>query len=194
MLLQILYNRLDIEWSINLDQMKLPIFLTLAFAASFTTAADLTGTWKSEFDSQIGMQKYTYTFKQYGTNLTGKAHSEINDQKRDTELKEGRVVGNDVSFVENLNFQDNNIRITYTGKLTTNADEIKFTRQVGDFATEEIIAKREPAKSADAATASPEPGARRPGGQPIVLGPDDKPAFPHAPEGFDKAREGIAHG
>ena len=29
---------------------------------------------------------------------------------------------------------------------------------------------------------------------PIVLGPDDKPAFPAAPEGFDKPREGIPHG
>jgi enterochelin esterase-like enzyme len=26
------------------------------------------------------------------------------------------------------------------------------------------------------------------------LKPDDKPAFPNAPEGFDKAREGITHG
>lgn len=30
--------------------------------------------------------------------------------------------------------------------------------------------------------------------QAIVLGPDDKPAFPAAPEGFDKRRDGIAHG
>jgi enterochelin esterase-like enzyme len=30
--------------------------------------------------------------------------------------------------------------------------------------------------------------------QPIVLGPDDKPAFAAAPEGFDKIRENIAHG
>lgn len=29
---------------------------------------------------------------------------------------------------------------------------------------------------------------------PIVLGPDDKPAFPHAPTGFDQERQGIAHG
>jgi enterochelin esterase-like enzyme len=27
-----------------------------------------------------------------------------------------------------------------------------------------------------------------------VLGPDDKPAFPPPPDGFDKARDGIAHG
>ncbi len=30
--------------------------------------------------------------------------------------------------------------------------------------------------------------------RPIVLGPDDKAAFPAAPEGFDKPRDGIPHG
>src|SRR4051794_4166711 len=30
--------------------------------------------------------------------------------------------------------------------------------------------------------------------RPIVLGAEDKPAFPAAPAGFDKAREGIPHG
>ena len=49
--------------------------------------------------------------------------------------------GDKVSFVEMLNFQDNEIRITYTGKISGN--EIKFTRKVGDFATEDIVAKRE---------------------------------------------------
>ena len=35
---------------------------------------------------------------------------------------------------------------------------------------------------------------RRGFGGPIELQPDDKPAFPSPPEGFDKARESIAHG
>jgi hypothetical protein len=39
-----------------------------------------------------------------------------------------------------LNFQGNDLRITYTGKI--NGDEIKFTRKVADFATEELTAKR----------------------------------------------------
>jgi enterochelin esterase-like enzyme len=168
------------------------LLLTLAALPSFVGAADITGTWKSEFDSQIGVQKYTFTFKQDGTNLTGKASSEVNDQKREAELKEGKVAGDAVSFVEMLNFQDNEIRIAYTGKLSTNANEIKFTREVGDFAREEIVAKREPAAASD--TKSPEPQTGRREGQPIVLGPDDKPAFPHAPEGYDKRREDIAHG
>jgi len=156
-------------------------------------ASDLSGTWKSEFDSQIGIQKYTYTLKQDGTNLTGKAASEINDQKREADLKEGKVSSETVSFVEMLNFQDNEIRITYTGKLTTNANEIKFTREVGDIAKEDIVLKRETPVAA--AAGNPEPNtARRRGQQPIVLAEDDKPAFPHAPAGFDKMREGIAHG
>ena len=181
--------------------MKTPIlFLSLAALPLSLLAADVTGTWKSEFDSQIGLQKYTYTFKQDGTNLSGKANSEIGDQKREAELKEGKVDGDAVSFVEMLNFQDNEIRITYTGKISpTNENEIKFKRAVGDFGTEDIVAKREKAVAAE--PANPEaPGARggRPGrggfGGPIKLGPDDKEAFPKAPAGFDQAREGIEHG
>jgi hypothetical protein len=93
--------------------MKNPIFLlTLAALPCVGFAADVTGTWKSEFDSQIGRQKYTYTLKQDGTNLTGKANSEVNDQKREAELKEGKVDGNKISFVEMLNFQGDDIRIS----------------------------------------------------------------------------------
>ena len=123
--------------------MRTPILLlTFAILPLAALAADFTGTWKSEFDSQIGFQKYTFTFKQDGTNLTGKANSDINDRKREAELKVGKVDGDTISFVELLNFQGNEIRITYTGKLSANGNEIKFTRTVGDFAREEIVAKR----------------------------------------------------
>src|SRR5580765_1494460 len=94
-------------------------------------AADVTGIWKSEFDSQIGNQKYTFTFKQEGTKLTGKANSEVGDRKREVELKEGKVDGDTISFVEMLNFQGNEIRISYAGKLSADGNEIKFKREVG---------------------------------------------------------------
>ncbi len=112
--------------------------------AAKTPAADVTGTWKSDFDSQIGHQKYTFTLKQDGATLTGKAKSEIGDRTREAELKEGKVDGGTISFVEMLSFQDNEIRITYTGKLSADGNEIKFTREVGEFAKEEIVAKRVP--------------------------------------------------
>jgi enterochelin esterase-like enzyme len=154
-------------------------------------AAEIDGQWSAEFDTQIGVQKYVFNFQTDGEKLTGKATSEIDGQKRETELKDGSITGETVKFVELLDFQGNELRIQYTGKVSTN--EIAFTREVGDFATEEFKATR----VASAATDAPQVEApRRRGGfnRPIVLGPDDKPAFDDPPAGFDVKRSGIPHG
>jgi alpha-L-arabinofuranosidase len=113
-------------------------------AGAKSAANGISGIWKTDFDSQIGHQYYTFTFQQDGAKLTGKANAEAGDRKREAELKEGKVDGGAVSFVELLTIQDNEIRITYTGKLSANGNEIKFTREVGEFAKAEIVAKREP--------------------------------------------------
>jgi hypothetical protein len=110
---------------------------------SLASAADATGKWKSEFDSPIGHLKYVYDLKSDGDKLTGKAIRELEGRKTETEIKEGKVSGNEVSFVEPLKFNEQDVRIEYKGKLV--GDEIKFTRKVGDFATMEIVAKREKA-------------------------------------------------
>jgi alpha-N-arabinofuranosidase len=112
------------------------------------TTGDISGVWKSDFDSQIGHQNYTFTFKQDGSKLTGKANSEAGDRKREAELKEGKVEGDKVSFVEMLSLQDNEIRISYEGKLSADGNEIKFTREVGNFSKTEIVARREQASPA----------------------------------------------
>jgi hypothetical protein len=101
------------------------------------TAADITGKWTASFDTQIGQQNYTYEFVVKDGVLTGKAKSDNGE----TALQNGKVQGDTVTFVENLTFQGMDIRIEYTGKITS-ADEIKFTRQVADFATEQLVAKR----------------------------------------------------
>ncbi|HMJ64118.1 MAG TPA: alpha/beta hydrolase-fold protein [Candidatus Binatia bacterium] len=171
----------------------LSTLLTLVILPCLGFGADVTGTWKSEFDSQIGLQKYTFTLKQEGTKLTGKANSEVGDRKRETELKDGKVDGDRISFVEMLNFEGNDIRISYTG--TISSSELKLTREVGTFAKEEIVARRGDAGTSPIAAVGQQGRGRRGGfGGPITLGPDDKPAFASPPEGFDKAREGIAHG
>jgi hypothetical protein len=104
------------------------------------SAAGVDGKWKAEFDTQVGMQKYTFTFKVEGEKLTGKASFERMEQKGEAELLEGKVSGSDISFVEKLSFDGNDIRIEYKGKI--NGDDISFTRKVGDFATEQFVAKR----------------------------------------------------
>jgi len=108
--------------------------------ASTVAATNISGEWRAEFDTQIGMQKYVYTLHVDGDKMTGKANAEVNGEKRETELKEGKLDGDTVTFVENLKFGDNDLRIEYTGKI--HGDEISFKRKVGDFATEEFVAKR----------------------------------------------------
>jgi enterochelin esterase-like enzyme len=187
--------------------------LTLLALAAFSLPAlaeDVSGTWKAEFDTVRGLQKYTFMLKQDGATLTGKATAELDGQTREVELQEMKVEGDTVSFVELLDLQGNELRITYSGKISD--DEIKFTRQVGDFSTLEAVAKRETATSDDqpaAAQTQPdnaedagEPGRRGQGrrggrggfGGPIELGPDDKPAYDDPPQGFDQPRDDIEHG
>lgn len=99
-------------------------------------AADITGTWTASFDTQVGVQNYTYTFKVEGNKLTGTAKSDNGT----VQITEGTVNGDDVAFVENLEYQGMPLRIVYKGKVS--GDEIKFTRVVLDMFTEELVAKR----------------------------------------------------
>lgn len=108
--------------------------LVLAVSAM---AGDINGKWKAKFDTQIGEQHYVYQFKAEGEKLTGTATNDMGS----TEIKDGTIKGDDVYFVENLDFNGNTLRIEYTGKLK--GDEIQFTRKVADFATEDLVAKRE---------------------------------------------------
>jgi enterochelin esterase-like enzyme len=158
-------------------------------------AANVAGEWKAEFETQIGVQKYTYTLQQDGDKVTGKANSDIAGEKREVELKEGKLEGDTITFVEIFDFQGNQVRIEYKGKIA--GEEIKFTRNVGDFATEQFAARRAAAAAAAPAEGTARPSAR-PGapnfGPPVALGPEDKAAFPPAPAGFDTQREGIERG
>jgi hypothetical protein len=114
--------------------------LALAWLGS-ARAADIAGKWKSEFDSQVGQQKYLFEFKGAGDTITGKATGERQDNKSEVELKEIKVTKDEVSFVEMLKIQDQEIRVEYKGKFTSD-DELKLSRKVGDFATYDIVAKR----------------------------------------------------
>ncbi|MFO1476372.1 MAG: hypothetical protein U1F98_06945 [Verrucomicrobiota bacterium] len=129
----------------------LPLF---AFAAWSAVAADsVAGKWRGQFDSQIGLQKYTYNFKVDGDKLTGTATGERDMGTNEVQILDGKIGTNGITFVEPLKFDDNEIRIEYTGTLS--GDELKLHRKVGDFAEEDFVAKRvkdeaktEPAKPA----------------------------------------------
>lgn len=180
-------------------RMNLPVLALCGLLAGTTArAGDLSGQWRAEFDTQVGQQEYLFTFQVNEGKVAGKATAELGGQKREVEFKEAKLAGDTLTFVEMFKFQDNEVRIDYTGKVSNK--EIQFTRKVGDFATEEFGAKRVEAGAVAsagttnaAATNRPPRGPGRFGG-PIVLGPDDKPAFPDPPAGFDARRDDIAHG
>jgi enterochelin esterase-like enzyme len=188
-------------------EMKTQITLLMLTALPlWTFAADVTGTWKASFDTQRGAQEYTFTLKQDGATVTGKASVDNNGEKREVDLKDGKMTDDTVSFVEPLSIQGNEINITFTGKVADN--EIKFTRSVGDFGSSEATAKRDGAAApVQVAAAQPPPanpgaagaragrGGRGGMGGGVTLSPEDnKEAFPKAPDGFDRPRDGIEKG
>ena len=118
----------------------------LAFVATAQAQDNVTGKWQGQFDSQIGVQKYTYEFKVDGTNVTGKAFGITENGTNNSAITDGKIKQDTITFVEPLKFGDNDIRIEYTGKVA--GDEIKLHRKVGDFAEEDLVVKR--VKASDA--------------------------------------------
>jgi hypothetical protein len=110
--------------------------MTAAMAMAIVAfGAEISGTWTASFETQVGTQTYTYTFKVEGNKLTGTAKSNLGEATIDM----GTVSGDDVTFVEHLNYQGMQLDIPYKGKISGN--EIMFTRTIMDTA-EQLVAKR----------------------------------------------------
>jgi hypothetical protein len=116
---------------------NLAILAVLALLSVTTAfAADVTGTWTASFETQVGVQNYTYTFKVDGGKLTGTAKSNLGEGS----ITGGTVNGDDISFTENLDYQGMQLQIAYKGKIS--GDEIKFSRTVVEGINEDFVAKR----------------------------------------------------
>ena len=166
----------------------------VGWVVSTTQAADIAGQWRAEFDSQIGQQKYLFNFQMNEGKLSAKATAEARGEKREVEFKDPKLEGDTLTFVEMRKIQDNEVRIEYAGKVTDK--EIKFTRKVGDFGSQEFVAQRAGAVATPVTPGAGDRPRRGSGGfgGPIELKPDDKPAFDDPPVGFDKKRDDIPHG
>jgi len=120
-------------WRITLTSV-----VAIVALAALVRAADPSGRWTATFTTEVGEQQYTFEFKVKGSTLTGTAKSNLIGE---SELLEGKVDGDKISFVENADFQGMPLKITYSGTMTS-ADEIAFTRNVADLANEKLVAKR----------------------------------------------------
>jgi lysophospholipase L1-like esterase len=114
-------------------------FLSFALAAIFfllpALGADISDKWTATINTMAGEMNYTYEFKVEGEKLAGKAVSNLGS----ADLTEGRVNGDEISFVEIMKTQGTGLKFVYKGKIA--GDEIRFSRSVFD-ATEEFVAIR----------------------------------------------------
>jgi len=96
--------------------------LLLALAACIW-AADVTGKWVAQVPGRQGTVENTFTFKVDGTKLTGTLSTPMGE----SEISEGKVSGDEISFVIVRKFGENEMKILWKGKVS--GDEIRFTRQ-----------------------------------------------------------------
>jgi hypothetical protein len=88
-------------------------------------AADVTGKWVMQMPSrQGGTSETTFEFKAEGTALTGTMASAPGEP---TAISEGKVDGDNISFVVVRKRNDMEIKTVWKGKVS--GDEIKFTRE-----------------------------------------------------------------
>src|SRR5262249_44796808 len=103
--------------------------LLIALLGTFSVAAwaaDATGKWTAQVPGRGGnTTEQTFTLKADGAKLTGTL---AGGQGGEVQITDGKVSGDDISFVVMRNFNGNDIKIVFKGKVS--ATEIKFTRTI----------------------------------------------------------------
>ena len=110
----------------------------LLICAGAVLAADATGTWKASIETPNGTIEATFALKVDGAKLTGTVTS---GQMGESQISEGKVDGDSISFSVVREFNGNEFRINYKGKVSES--EIKFTGEIpGMDQTFEFSAKK----------------------------------------------------
>ena len=110
--------------------------LFLALGSVSALAADFNGKWTGDVETPRGTQTLTFDFKVDGSALTGT----VTTPRGTTDISNGKVDGDNISFDQVMNFNGNEFKITYTGK--ADGETIKFTRQMGEMGSTAFVVKR----------------------------------------------------
>jgi hypothetical protein len=105
------------------NRMLLAGALMLLIVTAPALAADVAGTWVAESEGMQGAMKTTFTFKVDGSTLTGT----VSGRGGDSGISEGKINGDEISFVVVRSLGENEIKTLYKGKVSGN--EIRFTRE-----------------------------------------------------------------
>ena len=120
--------------------MKLRLALLSCLVAVVAFAADVTGKWTYEMQGRNGPMTATMNLKADGAKLTGT----VSGRGGDTEIQDGKVDGNNVSFTVTRETPNGKFTTKYSG--TVSGDEIKFKIETeggqGKGGPREVTAKR----------------------------------------------------
>lgn len=100
------------------------LILTALFTLA-AAAADVSGTWKATAEGPNGTMERTFVFKVDGAKLSGETTSNVVGKSA---IDDGKVDGDNVLFNITVKFQDNEMKVSYKGKIT--GTNIKFTAEV----------------------------------------------------------------
>ena len=118
------------------------LLVSLILSAVMACAADVAGTWKGTAEGPQGALERTFVFKVDGSKLTGETTSEMLGK---SEIKDGKVDGDNISFTITANIQGNELKLSYKGKVTGN--EMRLTSEVsggeGGGMTIQWVAKKQ---------------------------------------------------
>ena len=111
----------------------LAIFVLTLALVSVSFAQGINGTWKGQRPGRDGaMMDVTFKFVADGEKLTGTTTMRDNE----VPISDGKITGNDVSFVVKMERGGNTMVMKYTGTLSGDELKLKSTREGSDRVTE----------------------------------------------------------
>jgi hypothetical protein len=114
------------------------IAMLLAVFVMVASAADVTGKWTAEVPGREGaVRTMTMNLKASGETLTGTiTGGGRGGAATDREISEGKISGDDISFVVKMEMGGNAVKMIYTGKVAGSEIKFKSQREGGERTTE----------------------------------------------------------
>ena len=118
--------------------MKIRLILLSCALALAAFAADVTGKWTYEMQGRQGAMTATLNLKAEGGTLTGT----VSGRGGETEISDGKIDGDNVSFNVIREFNGNKMTMKYTGKVTDDGIKFKVEAEGTNRPAREFVAKR----------------------------------------------------
>ncbi|MFB3825576.1 MAG: hypothetical protein ACE15B_02360 [Bryobacteraceae bacterium] len=113
------------------------LFAILALFAAVVWAADVTGKWKAEYEMGGQTRTTTFDLKADGAKLTGTVEG---GRGGPAEIQDGKISGDEISFVVIRKFQDREMKMQYKGVVQGNELKLKVGAGERQF---EMTAKKQ---------------------------------------------------